>query len=403
MRKDKWILIRDLIVRNCKIAFPMVLIFVAASTVVMALNAGKARVEAEEEVTQEGSTTEAGQSVEAEPSPEEVPLVVNEDPELDAFIKAYYTARGEGDEAGMLSAIDYISENDLLYYVELSKYIDHYADLQIYSKQGPESGTLIAYVYYKMGIVNFEEVPGYEAFYICRNEDGGFCIRSQGSFTKDEKEYIKAVNSQVDVVEFNNRVTVECTEVTSANAELAEYVSLLDSRVKMSVGEILAERNGGDAAEPEQESGTENPVLPAAADAQAVTGPRYGTATTTVNVRRSDSEKADKLGKVSKGTRLQVKDVQLNGWTKIVYEGKDGFIKSQYLLLEENVNGMETIGTVTATSTVNVRSAADQTSAKLGVLPKGESLELVASENGWCKVKYNGQVGYIKSDYVTRQ
>ena len=43
------------------------------------------------------------------------------------------------------------------------------------------------------------------------------------------------------------------------------------------------------------------------------------------------SEQADKLGKVEKGTRLQVQEVGANGWTKVFFEGRDGYIKSDYL------------------------------------------------------------------------
>ena len=135
----------------------------------------------------------------------------------------------------------------------------------------------------------------------------------------------------------------------------------------------------------------------------AETGPIYATATTTVNVRSSDSEQAEKLGKVSGGSRVQVQEVRVNGWTKIIYEGKDGYIKSEYLQLEESADGLETIGTVTATTTVNIRSAANETAERLGVLAGGESLSLIANEDGWCKVNYNGQVGYVKADYVTQQ
>ncbi|MCM1025754.1 MAG: SH3 domain-containing protein [Roseburia sp.] len=410
MRKDKWSSVRDFFIRNCKIAFPVLLIVIVAFTVVIALNANKARAEGENaQDSQESKTAEASQPEESEPVPEEVPLTVNEDPELGAFVEAYYTARGNGDEAGIRSAMDEINENDLLYYVELAKYIDQYTGLEIYCKRGLGEGTVIAYVYYKMGIVNFEEtpVPGYEAFYICRDENNGLYIENQSNFTQEEREYIIAVNSQVDVVDFNNRVTVECTKVTDDNPELAEYVSLLDSRVRTAVGETLAARNAGEAAASEGENGeaeggNAGAEQPAVTDTPVDEGPKYATATTTVNVRRSDSEQADKLGKVSGGTRVQVQEVQLNGWTKIVYDGKDGYIKSQYLQLEESVGSLEAIGTVTATTAVNVRAAADQSSTKMGVLPKGETLELFAVENDWCKVKYDGRVGYVKAEYVTQ-
>jgi uncharacterized protein YgiM (DUF1202 family) len=77
-------------------------------------------------------------------------------------------------------------------------------------------------------------------------------------------------------------------------------------------------------------------------------------------VRSSDSEQADKLGKVVGGTKVQVQEVRVNGWTKIVYEGGDGYIKSEYLQMEESAEGLETIGTVTANTNINVRSAASE-------------------------------------------
>lgn len=406
MRKDKWSTIRDLIVKNCKIVFPVLLIVIVAVTVVIALNAGRTRQE-DENLSVESSVQDE-QTAETEPVAEEVPLTANEDSDIYTLIATYYNAMGLGDTETMLSVCDEISENDLLYYEELAKYIDHYANLEIYSKQGPVEGSVIAYVYFKMGIVNYEEVPGYETLYICRNEEGQLYIKNVNNFTDEEREYIKAVNEQVDVVEFNNRVNVEYNELMSANPELFEYLGLLGSQVQVSVGEILAARNAEniqpeDTNSEEQGGGDETQSQTPVAESPAESGPQYAVATTTVNVRSSDSEQADKLGKVSNGTRVQVQEVRVNGWTKIVYEGKDGYIKSEFLQLEENAAGLEVIGTVTATTNINIRSAASETAERLGMLAGGESLELIANEDGWCKVKYNGQVGYVKADYVTQQ
>lgn len=405
MRKEKWNTIRDFIVKNCKIVFPVLLIAVVAVTVVIALNGVRSKQEGES-LSEEGSVQES-QTASSNPVAEEVPLSPNEDNDIYTLVSTYYNAMGQGDTETMLSVCDEISENDLLYYEELSKYIDHYADLEIYTKQGPVEGSVVAYVYFKMGIVNYQEVPGYETLYICRSEDGQLYIKNVNNFTEEEREYIKAVNEQVDVVEFNNRVNVEYNELMTANPELFEYLGLLGSQVQVSVGEILAARNAESAQSEEDQDITDQ-----AGDGQEDTpveeapverGPQYATATTTVNVRSSDSEQADKLGKVSGGTRVEVQEVRVNGWTKIVFEGKDGYIKSEFLQMEESADGLETIGTVTATTNINVRSAASETADRLGMLAGGESLELIANENGWCKVKYNGQVGYVKADYVTQQ
>ena len=57
-------------------------------------------------------------------------------------------------------------------------------------------------------------------------------------------------------------------------------------------------------SDPEGANGGSEPETP---PTPVQTGPVYATATTTVNVRSSDSETADKLGKVSGGTKVDTR------------------------------------------------------------------------------------------------
>jgi len=251
-----------------------------------------------------------------------------------------------------------------------------------------------------------EPLPGYKAYYICTNEQGERYIRF-GENSEEVNEYIKNVSEQDDVVEVNTRIDVEYQQLMETYPEVKVYMNELQAQIRTSVGVALAAQQAEQEAQIAQ---TQEPVAesneateetahePEEAPVEAV--PQYATATTTVNVRSSDSEQADKLGKVSSGTKLQIVEIRVNGWTKVLYEGKEGFIKSEYLQLVESAAGVEVIGTVTATTNINVRAAASESADRLGVLAGGDSVELVANENGWCKIKYNGQIGYVKADYV---
>ncbi|MCM1058415.1 MAG: SH3 domain-containing protein [Firmicutes bacterium] len=414
MHKDKWKTVRDIIIGNCKIVFPVLVIILGAVTAVIALNANRAEaqtpadgqpsVQNESSVGSPADVTES-QPEESRPSAKEVPLVANEDGAVYTLVATYYNAIGTGDSDTLQAICRGISENNLIYYGELANYIESYSDIEIYSKQGPADGTAIVYVYYKMNLIDHGAFPGYEALYVCTDEDGSLYIRDDSTFTNEEKEYIGDANEQVDVVEFNNRVIAEYNELMEQNPTLLEYVGMLGEQVNTRVGEILSSRlQGEEAQDPEGgELTAEGGEQPPAEQVPEETGPKYASATTTVNVRGSDSEKADKLGKVSQGTRLEVQEIRLNGWTKVVYEGKDGYIKSDYLQFEENIANLEVIGTVTATTTVRIRAAASLDANVMGTLAEGSSLELLSNENGWCKVNYNNQVAYIKSDFVTQQ
>ena len=143
--------------------------------------------------------------------------------------------------------------------------------------------------------------------------------------------------------------------------------------------------------------------------------------TDVVNVRSSDSETADKLGKTEIGEEFTLLEEKGNGWSKIEYEGKEAFIKSDYLevVSEETVENDDsddadnsadtsadatnspTEGTATVTTTVNVRKSASETAERLGVCYQGDQLEIIMKQaDGWTKVKYKSKTGYVKSEFL---
>ena len=402
MWKEKIHSIGNYIIKHNKVVLPAVVVVAVAITVSVSLSLSNRHKEAQ----QEAEIASAASETATETATEEVPLVANEEGAIYTLIATYYNAMATGDEETLRSVCDEISDKDMYRYVELSQYIDYYPTLEIYTKTGPEEGSVIAYVYYKISFVGHEEeVPGYQALYICTNDQGGLYIK-RGENSEEVNEYIKTVSTQDDVVEFNNKITVEYNELMVDHPEVLQYISELDSQVSIAVGEKLANQVAAETQVAEagteegstdgQDTQTENGEQQEAEDQ----GPQYVTTTTTVNVRSSDSEQADKLGKVSGGTKLQVLEQRPNGWTKVDYEGKEGYIKTEFLQLAESAAGTETIGTVTATTNINVRASASETVDRLGVLSGGDSAELVGTEGDWSKIKYNGQIGYVKSEYV---
>lgn len=402
MWKEKIHSIGNYIIKHNKVVLPAVVVVAVAITVSVSLSLSNRHKEAQ----QEAEIASAASETATETATEDVPLVANEEGAVYTLIATYYNAMATGDEETLRSVCDEISDKDMYRYVELSQYIDYYPTLEIYTKTGPEEGSVIAYVYYKISFVGHEEeVPGYQALYICTNDQGGLYIK-RGENSEEVNEYIKTVSTQDDVVEFNNKITVEYNELMVEHPEVLQYISELDSQVSIAVGEKLANQVAGETQVAEagteegstdgQDTQTENGEQQEAEDQ----GPQYVTTTTTVNVRSSDSEQADKLGKVSGGTKLQVLEQRPNGWTKVDYEGKEGYIKTEFLQLAESAAGAESIGTVTATTNINVRASASETADRLGVLSGGDSAELVGTEGDWSKIKYNGQIGYVKSEYV---
>ncbi len=404
MIKDRLIVVRDFAVRNSKLVFPVILIAAVATTVTLALRAGNEDALDPSLPLPEELSLAASPTPEPEADPKDTTMEMNTNGELYTLIATYYNAFATGDVETIKSISTYMEETEEIRIPEMSKYVESYPYIEIYTKPGPRENSYLAYVYFHMTLTSFEEeVPGMDTFYVCTNEDGSLYLNTDEVVPDTELEYIREMNLQDDVVELNNQTNVECKEIFLENADLFYYVQELVADVKKTTGETLAAQNGG-TAEPavqEEEGGTpenngegEQPVE------TAVPQPTSGTATTTVNVRASDSEQAEKIGKVSGGTEVPIVAQQLNGWTHILYEGKDGYIKSEFLSVAETADNSQVIGQVTATTNINVRLAPSQDAAKLGILTGGDQVDLLERADGWCKVIYSGQVGYVKEEFV---
>lgn len=408
MLKEKLKKIALLVLKHSKIVFPVIIIAAVALTVSFALGAGEKR-----DIEEVVSSSEEVESSEEEVINTEPPVVLlekNETGEIYTLVATYYNAYATGDIETIKSISNYMSETDEIKIREMSEYIETYPVLEIYTKPGPVEGSCLAYVYFQMTVKDFEDViSGMETFYVCMNEDGTYYL-NEGDVSEEELEYIREVNLQDDVVELYNRVNVECSETFLNNADLFYFIQEIVSDVQKSTGEALAAQvaeseesgEGEGTGEAGTAEGTEVAPAEGGEAAPAESQIVYATATTTVNVRGSDSEQATKISKISGGTKVQVLEQRPNGWSKIIVDGQEGYIKSEYLSVAEAVDSSQFIGKVTATTNINVRSQATTESERIGVLAGGDSVDLIAVEGEWCKIAYDGQVGYVKSEFVTQ-
>ena len=410
MLKEKWKLVCDFVLKHSKLMLPLLLVVVVAVVVFVALSANDSKVQQEKDAAQELLAVES-QPVATEVPVEElgnVPLLENTNSDLYTLICMYYNAYASGDVEGIKAISNYVSDTDAISIPEMSKYVESYSDVEVFTKEGPVEDSYLAYVYFKMKVTGFEDlISGMETFYVCTGEDGTLYLNRLEA-TDEELEYIQTVSLQEDVVELYNRVTVECSDTFANNEDLYYYVQEVVNEVQKATGEQLAaqissedtedgEATSGEGEQPVEGDTTEPTEGEMVAEQD---GPVYAKATTTVNVRASDSEKADRVDKITGGTKVEVLEQKVNGWSKVKVNGKEGYIKSEFLRLITVVSSEAAIGTVTATSNVNVRESASETAERLGTLAGGTTVDLLAEENGWCKINYNGQIGYVKADYV---
>ncbi len=101
---------------------------------------------------------------------------------------------------------------------------------------------------------------------------------------------------------------------------------------------------------------------------------------------------------LNKGTVVDVVS-ESNGWTKVKYDGRLGYVSSKYLEAIKPESSNKTTKEVNIDS-LNVRNGSNTSYGVVGKLKKGEKVSVLSESNGWSKISYNGKEAYTSSRYL---
>lgn len=339
-------------------------------------------------------------------------LVKDAYPEVNKASEGYLDAIANNNLPYLKEHLFEISTNEIDNITVKSNYIDYYDNITCYTQEGYEDDSYYVYVTYDLHIVGFEEgVPSIIGFYYAKDSTGVYRIFKQDSMSSDVVENFYIAYMQQDVQNLYNQISLSYNETLESDDKLKDFMDGYDELIKNDLVTLIAERIAEQKAKEEEEKVVEGPVV------------EQVEAVTSVNVRASDSETAERLGTVGEGTVLTRLEAKLNGWSRVQYEGREAYIKTEYLNVvggavpeietQQVVENTTTTTTnkddknktetkyVTANDNVNIRAEADIDSERVGFAYNGDKLELIEKlSNGWTKIKYNNKECYVKSDYV---
>lgn len=152
------------------------------------------------------------------------PLILNEDKELNEFIKNYYKSLEAGDVDKIREYTDVLNDVEVNSIKQKAKAREAHKNIKVYTKKGPEEDSYLAYVYLDLKFKNIKTTaPGIEPFYIKKESDGYVIINSMNSSAED-LQYTNDMEASEDVVELFSKTDEAYREACAKDKELVRML-----------------------------------------------------------------------------------------------------------------------------------------------------------------------------------
>jgi len=125
-----------------------------------------------------------------------------------------------------------------------------------------------------------------------------------------------------------------------------------------------------------------------------------------LNLRASASTDSEVLTSIPNGQSLTVSELK-SGWAKVTYNGKTGYVSSEYLSAEgssaksTSSNSGKKAVVKMSNGSLNLRASASTDAEVLCQIANGETLTVSETKSGWAKVTYDGKTGYVSAEYLS--
>ncbi|SHI12872.1 SH3 domain-containing protein [Sporobacter termitidis DSM 10068] len=118
-----------------------------------------------------------------------------------------------------------------------------------------------------------------------------------------------------------------------------------------------------------------------------------------LNVRTEASTSGSIAATLHSGDTVVILD-KTGSWYHISSGGTAGYVSSMYIKDVETTKDFTAAGKVDG-SDIRMRSTPSTSGTVLGTYTAGTIMSVAGISDGWYKVSYNGQTGYVRSDYLT--
>ncbi|CEP90723.1 cell wall hydrolase; phosphatase-associated protein [[Clostridium] sordellii] len=123
-----------------------------------------------------------------------------------------------------------------------------------------------------------------------------------------------------------------------------------------------------------------------------------------VNFRKGPGTNYNSIGKLNKGDRVEYLET-VGSWIKVKHNSNEGFVHSNYISTSSNTGESNEDTSVKSEkqvtgNRVNFRKGPGTSYSIITSLNKGTKVGYISENNGWAKISYNGNIGYMSTNYL---
>ena len=313
--------------------------------VIIALVAGGRKTETvpeEPQETQEAADQQAADQQEQEEEPNE--LEENSHSSIERLVSKYLDCIVNGDVDALESIVDELSDADKEEVKKLDKAYESYSDLKCYTKKGPDEDSYIVFVCCDMKIAGVEMLAPYiSCLYIGPKDESGNRYIRYNNVEEDQtlQAYVQELEQDPEVKALYDDVNARYQEALNSDPTLAEFVQNATGKANENTETAEEEAPAADEAAEQEDTQEETGEEPAAEE--------------------QNEEPAEEEEPAAEAQNRETR----------------------------------------VTESVNIRSEASTDSDRIALAYQGDVITQIESyDNGWSKVEYKGETGYVKTEFL---
>ena len=308
--------------------------------VIIALVAGGRKTETVPEEPQE--TQEAADQQEQEEEPNE--LEENSHSSIERLVSKYLDCIVNGDVDALESIVDELSDADKEEVKKLDKAYESYSDLKCYTKKGPDEDSYIVFVCCDMKIAGVETLAPYiSCLYLGPKDESGNRYIRYNNVEEDQtlQAYVQELEQDPEVKALYDDVNARYQEALNSDPTLAEFVQNATGKANENTETAEEEAPAADEAAEQEDAQEETGEEPAAEE--------------------QNEEPAEEEAPAAEAQNRETR----------------------------------------VTESVNIRSEASTDPDRIALAYQGDAITQIESyDNGWSKVEYQGETGYVKTEFL---